>query len=127
MEMQARAQQQSQAFTSGNVAAATATATAPAVAGKTFKVTGIDVTGGGATAASVVDMTLTGINNGTLHFSIPVPAGATAGLTSDGRPIQFRPPDSIPASGQNQAVAAVLPSLGSGNTNATVTLYGYYE
>src|SRR5262249_31577165 len=49
------------ANSSGNVAAATATATLPAAAGKTTWIEGFDVTAAGATAASIVQMTITGL------------------------------------------------------------------
>lgn len=107
--------------TSGNVAAGVATATIAAVAGKLNYITGWDVDGGGATAASVVDCTVTGLAGGTEHRSLPVPATVTVGLT----PIRVRYPHPLPASAVNVAIVASCPSLGAGNTNTTVNLYGF--
>jgi hypothetical protein len=119
-------QYQVQAFGSGTVAAATATATAPAVAGKTFFMTGITLTGSGPTTASAIDLTVTGILNGTLHYTITPLAGVLLAAFPNGM-LNFVFQDPIPASAQNQAVAVVMPSLGGGSTNATATLYGFYQ
>lgn len=106
---------------SGNVANAAATATLAAVALKTNYVTGFSITGAGATAASVVTATLAGVLGGTMSYTIPVPAGATLGIT----PLIFNFTAHIPASAINTAIVLTLPALGAGNTNATVTLRGY--
>lgn len=106
--------------TSGNVAAAAAVATMPAVAGKTNWVTGFEITGAGATAASVVVATFAGLA-AALAYVVAVPAGPTVGVT----PLVVEFPQPIPASAANQAVSLTLPSLGAGNTNAAVTLHGY--
>lgn len=107
--------------TSGNVAAGVATATLAAISGKMNYITGWDVDGGGATGAAVIDCTVTGLAGGTEHRTVPVPAGATAGLT----PLRVRYPVPQPASAVNVAIAASCPSFGAGNTNATVNLYGF--
>lgn len=106
---------------SGNVAAATATATLAAVTGKTTYITGFSITGAGATAASVVNPTVTGILGGTQTYTLAVTAGA--GLANTPLNIFFDP--AIPASSVNGAIAVVCPSLGSGNTNNTVNAWGY--
>lgn len=106
---------------SGNVAAATATATLAAVAGKTTYITGFQITSAGSTAAAVVNPTVTGVITGTMTYTYVTVAGAT--LANSPLSISFNPP--IPASAQNQAIAVVLPSLGAGNTNATVTAQGF--
>src|ERR1700752_1462524 len=62
---------------SGNVAAATAAATLAAATGKTTYIAGFDFFSAGATAASVVNCTVTGTITGTLTFPIAVTAGAT--------------------------------------------------
>lgn len=109
---------------SGNVAAASAVATLAAAAGKTTYIAGLSVTGAGATAASVVSLTLTGLIGGTMTFNVPVPAGVSVAL---GEPInlQFNPP--LPASAVNTAIVATLPSLGAGNANAAVNAWGYQK
>lgn len=108
------------AATSGNVANASAAATIAAVAAKTNYITGLEITFAGATAASVVIATLTGLLGGTQSFICAVPAGAAVG----GAPIllKFDPPH--PASAVNTAITATLPALGAGNTNACVNIRG---
>lgn len=106
---------------SGNVANANAVATLAAVAGKTNYVTGIALTGGGATAASIVSATLAGLISGTQTFSYGVVAGATT--ANNALEINFDPP--IPASAANTAIVLTLPALGAGNTNAVANIRGY--
>jgi hypothetical protein len=107
---------------SGSVAAAVATATLPAAAGKTTYLTGFTFTGSGATAASVVLLTVTGPAT-TLTFVVAVPAGATLGCT----PITVRFDRAVPASAPNTAIVVSVPSLGAGNTNAAVVATGYQQ
>lgn len=106
---------------SGNVAAAVATATLAGAAGVTTYLSGFAFTYAGATAASVVTGTITGLLGGTQSFTVPVPTGATSG----GIPIviDYNPP--IPASATNTSIVVSVPSLGAGNTNATVSAWGY--
>jgi hypothetical protein len=105
---------------SGNVANASAAATLAAVAAKTNYITGFTITAAGATAASVVTATVTGLLGGTQSFTFSVPAGATVGAT----PLlyNFIPPH--PASAVNTAITVTLPALGAGNTNAAVNVRG---
>lgn len=107
---------------SGNGAAAAIAATLPAVAGKTNYLTGFEVTGGGATAASLVDVTVTGLLGGTETYVLGVVAGAAAG--NQPLIVQFDPP--IPASGVNTAITVNVPSLGAGNTKARAQVHGFY-
>jgi hypothetical protein len=107
------------AGTSGNVANASAAATLAAVAAKTNYVTGAEFTYAGATAASIVVATITGLLGGTQSFVIAVPAGATLGGSLC---IKFDPPH--PASAVNTAITATLPALGAGNTNACANVRG---
>jgi hypothetical protein len=106
---------------SGNVAASAATATLAGTAGKTTYISGFYFTGGGATGASVVNGTITGLLGGTATFNIPVPAGATAGVVP--LYIDYNPP--LPASAVNTSIVVSVPSLGAGNTNAAVSAWGY--
>lgn len=106
---------------SGNVAAASAVATLAASATKTTYVSGFVITGAGATAPSVVSATLAGLLGGTATYTIAVPTGATAGLTP--LIVQFDSP--LPGSAVNTAIVLTLPSLGVGNTNASVHAWGY--
>lgn len=111
------------AASSGNVANAAAVATLPAVAGKTNYLSGINLNGSGATAASVVEATITGLSGGTLVVTVAVPAGVTAALTPVN--ITFNPP--LPASAPDTAIVVTLPALGAGNTNAVANAWGNVE
>lgn len=106
---------------SGNVAAASAVATLAGAAGQTTYLSGLLISGAGATAASVVTATVTGLVGGTMSITVSVPAGAAVGLTP--LYLDFNPP--IPASAANTAIVLTLPSLGTGNTNASVSAWGY--
>lgn len=106
---------------SGNVAAAVAAATLPAVAAKTNYITGFEATGSGATAGAVVTVTVTGTISGTLSYTVVAVAGALLGNT----PLIVQFPIAIPASAVNTAITVSMPSLGLGNTNATVVAHGY--
>jgi len=107
---------------SGNVANATASAALPATAGVTNFIYGFDVYGTGATAASVVNCTVAGTaSTGTPTFAQAVPAGATTAIT----PTLVRFPEPLPASAVNTAITVSCPAFGSGNTNASVNVYGF--
>lgn len=106
---------------SGNVAAGVAAATLAAVAAKTTFITGFEITGGGATGASLVVATLTGTITGTLSYIVGAVAGAT--LANTPLLVQFASP--IPASAANTAIVVSVPSLGVGNTNSAVVAHGY--
>jgi len=98
----------------------------PATAGKLTYISGFDVAGGGATSASVVEVAITGLPSavGTLKYEMNVLAGAAGPVNAQGG-LFIRFPDPIPASAVNGAITVTLPSLGSGNTNASVTAYGF--
>jgi hydroxymethylglutaryl-CoA reductase len=106
---------------SGNIAAATAAASLPAVAGKTNYITGFTVTGTGATAALAVSVTVTGTLSGTMTFTYAAAAGAA--VANQQLNVTF--PFPIPASAVNTAITVSCPTLGTGNTNNTVNVFGY--
>lgn len=107
---------------SGNVANAVATATlAASSSGLTTYITGFEITASGATAASVVTATVTGVITGTMHYTFVAVAGATTAC----QPLLVQFSDPIPANAANTAIAVALPALGSGNTNATVVAHGF--
>jgi hypothetical protein len=106
---------------SGNVAAATATASLAATNGLMNYVCGFNISGGGATGASVISPTLTGLNGGTMTFSIGVVAGATLGTPVLN--VHFYPCQQ--ATALNTAITLTAPSFGAGNTNATANIWGY--
>ena len=106
---------------SGNVANASAIATLTGVAAKTTYITGFQVTGAGATAPAVVNVTITGLLGGTATHTYSAATGATTANT----PIivSFVPP--MPASAVNTSIVVTCPALGAGNTNNTVVATGY--
>lgn len=109
-----------QYVSSGNKAAQTASAAIPATAGQYSYLNGFEITGSGATAASVVVATVTD-GTWTESFIVAVPAGVTTGLT----PLIVRFPTPLKSSNTNTAITVSCPSLGSGNTNACVNAEGY--
>lgn len=106
---------------SGNVANASAVATLAGSAGLTTYICGLQITGSGATAASVVSATLTGLISGTATYTVAVPAGVTAGV----QPLVISLAPCIPASSTNTSIVLTLPALGAGNTNAAVAAQGF--
>lgn len=106
---------------SGNVAAAAANAQLGAVAAKSTYLTGFEVTGAGATAGSVILVTVTGVITGTLTYNLVIPAGATTSITP--LIVEFSLP--IISSAVNTAIAVNVPSFGAGNTNAATVVHGY--
>lgn len=93
----------------------------PAVANQTNFVTGFEVTGDGATAASVIVVTLTGVPGGPLSYELTIPAGVGTSIN----PLIVEFPVPIPATGPNVAITLNVPSFGAGNTNAAAVIHGY--
>lgn len=107
---------------SGNVANSAATATLAGTATTTVYISGFTCTPGGATAAALVDLTVTGTLGGTLTYT----AGAPAGAAVAGTPVNvnFNPPH--PASAVNTNIVVSMPALGTGNTKAACVATGFY-
>jgi hypothetical protein len=93
-----------------------------AAAGKTTYITGFQISGAGATAASAITVTVTGIAT-TMNYTVVVPAGVTTAITT----LNVTFPQPIPASATNTAIVVNVPSFGSGNTNATVSVQGFQQ
>lgn len=106
---------------SGNVANASAVATLTGASGKTTYLTGFQVTGSGATAASIKSVTVTGLLGGTATYNITVPAGATAAVNP--LIVSFYP--AIPSSTTNTNIVVTAAAFGAGNTNAAVSAQGF--
>lgn len=102
------------------VAAAANNQTLAAAAGKRTYIQGFHIGGLGATAASVIAITITGLTN-TLTYRFSVPAGAT--VIAGGMDIEFERP--IPASADNTAIVVNVPSFGAGNTAADASARGF--
>lgn len=106
---------------SGNVANASAAATLTSAVGKTAHINGFQCTGAGATAASVVTVTVAGVITGTMSYSVAVPAGVTTGIN----PLIVSFPRPVPASATNTNIVVTMPALGAGNTNAVCSAQGH--
>lgn len=106
---------------SGNVANASAVATLAGAAGKTTYIAGFECTGAGATAAAVVNLTITGLLGGTFTYTFVFPAGVTALATP--LLVPFETP--LQASATNTAIVVTLPAGGAGNTNASCNAHGF--
>jgi hypothetical protein len=111
-------------FASG--AAQSNTATLTGVTGQYTYLEGFDLTGGGATAASVIEVTTTGFSTNP-KFEVAIAAGATAPAFSTTGPYTWsvRFPTPLRSSATNTNITVVVPSYGAGNTNASVIAYGY--
>lgn len=107
-----------------NAAAANNVALAAGGAGVTTYVQGFAITGAGATAGSVIAVTLTGTIGGTLNYQIAIPAGAGTSITP--LVVEFTG-QGIPASAPNTAITLNVPSFGAGNTNAAASIHGYQQ
>ncbi len=107
-------------------AAATVAPTFAAVAGKRNWLKGFHVMGGGATGASIIVITVTGLLGGTITYNMAVLAGAAAPVNAQGG-LLIDLPYPIPASDVNTAITVSAASFGAGNTIATVNMYGFVE
>jgi hypothetical protein len=99
------------------------TVTVPALAGKTIYVTGIEVTGSGATAASNVAITLASSATTQANWTFVVPAGATLQAT----PLVIEFQDPIVGLAPGNTAVLTVGTFGSGNTGASVTIHGFYQ
>lgn len=102
------------------VAAAANNQTLVAAAGKRTYITGFRLDGLGATAGSIITVTVTGLAV-TLTYLFSVPAGAAVATT----PLAINFPRPIPASADNTAIVVNVASYGVGNTQAIAMAYGF--
>ena len=110
------------AVSSGNVANASAVATIAAKPGQIAFLSGFQVTAAGATAASNVNATITGLAGGTITYTFTFPTGAA--VAAFALTPSFYP--ALQASAPNTAIVVTLPAGGAGNTNAAVSAQGFY-
>lgn len=108
---------------SGNVANAAAAATLTGTATTTVYLSGLEMTGGGATTGLVVTCTVTGLLGGTRSYTFSFAAGAL--LPDTPLQVGYSPP--LPASAVNTPIVASCPAGGAGNTNATMVAHGFYQ
>lgn len=85
-------------------------------------ITGFELTGAGATAASVITGTVAGLGgaSSTITFIVAIPAGATIGVQLI---VEFAQP--LPASAPGQAITVSFPAFGVGSTNACLNAHGF--
>ncbi len=105
---------------SANVAAGAMTLTLASQANRRTKIKGIVIDGLGATGASVIEVTVTGLIGGTMRFKVTVPAGATTAIAR--AVVTFG--DGAPASADGTDIVVSVPSFGAGNTSATGYAWG---
>lgn len=106
---------------SGHVAAGSAVATLTGIASRISYLCSFNVTSSGSTSALVVEPTVTGLKGGTLTFVYTTVAGVT--LKNDALVVPFYP--CAPASGRAVDIVVTVPTLGAGNTNIAVNVFGY--
>jgi hypothetical protein len=100
-------------------------ATIPAVASKTAYLCGFYYTGTNATAANTAtQVTVTGLNGGTMPFGFPTLA--LAATVPNTIPIDEAFLPCLAATSVNSPIVVNGPALGAGATQATVTAWGYY-
>jgi hypothetical protein len=104
-------------------AAGAISATLTHATGKTTYLTGFTVTGSGATAASVITVTLAGCAGGTMSFVMAIPAGVTAAVQP--LSVSFNP--ALAAATPSSDIVLSVPTLGPGNTNIAASLWGYQQ
>lgn len=92
----------------------------PAVLNQLNWLTKVIITGAGATAASVIAVTITGLSGGTQTFFLTVPAGVAVPLT----PLIISFEDPLPAAAPNTAIVVNVPSFGAGNVAAACVMNG---
>ena len=110
------------AVSSGLKANAQAQVIIPPVVGKTFYLTGFEVTGSGATAGLPVTVTVQDLLGGTLLYSYCAAVGAL--VSNQPLIVQYNQP--LPARLPNQSVTITCPALGTANTQNMIAAHGYY-
>ena len=101
-------------------------ATMPAIVGRRSYVSTVELTASGSTAGLAVNATLTNVDGGlglgiTLNWTFTFPVGPLVGA----QPVlvDFSPPIAILA---GSAAVLTLPAGGGGNTNAAISIDGFY-
>ena len=105
---------------SANGANSQVTATLGAKTGLMTYITAFRVTALGATAGSTKQVAISGLAGGTQNLDLVVVAGAAL---PNNLFHAFDPP--VPASALNTAIVGTLPALGTGNTTAAISVYGF--
>ena len=113
---------QTQLAATANTAATAQTISLAHVSAQTTYVSGIYVNIGGATAATVVTVTLSQIQSGPLQFDVAVP---TTISQNNSFSVQFNPP--LAANGTNVSPQLATTSPGAGNTLNVVSMWGFRQ
>lgn len=93
----------------------------PGTAGAMTYITGFQVTSGGATAGSIVQVTVSPLDGATMNYSFAVPTGVTNSAT----PLIVTFPEPIPAGTAGVSIQVTMPAAGAGNTNQSVAAQGF--
>lgn len=104
-------------------AAGTVAATLTGTATTRVYLGGFVVDGLGATGASVIAVTVSGLLGGSQVYRISIPAGATLAIPR--LQVDFSRP--IAASAVNTPISVSAASFGAGNTVADVSAYGFHK
>lgn len=106
-----------------NAGNAILTASLAAEVGKTNFLAGVYVDVPGATAGSIIDVTVTNTIGGTIH----IPYGVATGAAIDGplKLLTFSPP--IPGSAPNTIMTITVPAAGAGNTQQSCGIWGFSQ
>jgi len=108
---------------SGNVGNATATATLTGTSSTTTYISGFQCEAGGATAAAIANITVSGVIGGNMTYSLGTPTGVT--LTATPLIVKFDPP--VPAAAANTTIVVTMTTLGIGNVIASCNDQGFYQ
>ncbi len=115
-------QPQTSLVASATGAAAIIEAILGGAASKFTYISGFAVTGAGATAASVITVTIQGvIVADVISYKLAIPAGATVSVTP--LIVNFAIP--LPATAVNSPITVNVPPFGAGNLHAAVNAYGF--
>lgn len=109
--------------TSNNAANTAQNVTLTGAANTTVYVSGIQVMGSGATAGSVINVTISPVIGGTMNYALVVPTGVTTSITP--LVVTFNPP--LPCNALNTGVTLSVPAFGAGNTNQTASIQGFRQ
>lgn len=100
------------------------TASITAGAGLLAFVTSLRILGLGATGATVVTATLTGVLGGTISYPVTVPAGVTVAITPVTDNFGTR---GIPSAATGGTISLSVPAFGAGNTLELAEVSGYVQ
>lgn len=99
------------------------TATLAAAASKFTYISGFTCTSGGATAASLVTVTVAGLITGSMTYTVAIPAGVTLAAA----PLNVSFPNPIQGSAVNTAITVAIGAAGSGNTVEQCNATGFQQ